>query len=198
MGYWIDAVAFSPDGRYLAAGNPDGTIYLFRLAPPGKLPGLPAGEGSFREEYSLAGHTHDWVHSAAFAADGRHVLTYDAGNKVRRWDLGADAAPEVLDGCPRNNWSVAFTGGDRLISGGLDGKTRLWDFRASKVIYFCEGHTGFVHAVALSADGRLALTGGDDGAVRLWNAANGLASGGWTRTRPACGAFACRPTAAAP
>ena len=56
MGYWIDAVAFSPDGRYVAAGNPDGTIYLFRLAPPGKLPELPDGEWSFREERACRPH----------------------------------------------------------------------------------------------------------------------------------------------
>jgi WD40 repeat protein len=35
------------------------------------------------------------------------------------------------------------------------------------------GHTGTVHAVALSADGKRALSGGDDGSVRLWDADTG-------------------------
>jgi WD40 repeat protein len=35
------AIAFSPDGRYVAAGNPDGTICLLRLAERGKVPELP-------------------------------------------------------------------------------------------------------------------------------------------------------------
>jgi WD40 repeat protein len=42
MGSTIWGVAFSPEGRYLATANPDGTAYLLRLAPPGKLPSLPA------------------------------------------------------------------------------------------------------------------------------------------------------------
>ena len=35
------------------------------------------------------------------------------------------------------------------------------------------GHTGIVHAVSLSADGKFAISGGSDGTVRLWNVATG-------------------------
>jgi hypothetical protein len=36
------ATAFSPDGRYVAAGNANGTICILRLAERGKLPELTA------------------------------------------------------------------------------------------------------------------------------------------------------------
>jgi serine/threonine protein kinase/dipeptidyl aminopeptidase/acylaminoacyl peptidase len=44
------AVAFSPDGRYVAAGNPDGTICLLRLAKRGCAPVLPAYTELGREQ----------------------------------------------------------------------------------------------------------------------------------------------------
>jgi WD40 repeat protein len=31
---WLHALALSPEGRHLAAANPDGTVYVFRLAAP--------------------------------------------------------------------------------------------------------------------------------------------------------------------
>jgi WD40 repeat protein len=42
---WLHAVALSPEGRHLAVGNPDGTVYLLRLAKPGELPEVPADGG---------------------------------------------------------------------------------------------------------------------------------------------------------
>jgi WD40 repeat protein len=38
---WVDQVAFTPEGRYLATANGNGTVNLFRLAGPGELPQLP-------------------------------------------------------------------------------------------------------------------------------------------------------------
>jgi hypothetical protein len=42
---WLHGVALSPEGRHLAVCNPDGTVYLLRLAGRGALPEAPAGGG---------------------------------------------------------------------------------------------------------------------------------------------------------
>jgi hypothetical protein len=34
---WLHAIAFTPEGRHLAVGNPDGTVYVLRLAKPGEV-----------------------------------------------------------------------------------------------------------------------------------------------------------------
>jgi hypothetical protein len=34
---WLHAITFSPEGRHLAVGNPDGTVYILRLAEPGEV-----------------------------------------------------------------------------------------------------------------------------------------------------------------
>jgi WD40 repeat protein len=42
-GGWLHNVAFTPEGRHLATANPDGTVYILRLAAPGVvLPDAPS------------------------------------------------------------------------------------------------------------------------------------------------------------
>ena len=38
---WLSAIAFSPEGRHLAVGNPYGTISILRLAKPGEVFRVP-------------------------------------------------------------------------------------------------------------------------------------------------------------
>ncbi len=42
----VRAIAFSPDGRYVAATHPDGIICILRLAERGRLPELPVWKGT--------------------------------------------------------------------------------------------------------------------------------------------------------
>jgi hypothetical protein len=39
---WLLGVALTPEGRYLATANPDGTVYVLRLAKQGEVFQVPA------------------------------------------------------------------------------------------------------------------------------------------------------------
>ena len=76
----IQPVAFSPDGKHLAAGSSDGTIQVWDLEQPAKAPEKRAGSG-------------DQVWTLAFrpGGDGRRLVAGVEGNRgffVRTWDLG--------------------------------------------------------------------------------------------------------------
>ncbi|MGI2907788.1 nSTAND1 domain-containing NTPase, partial [Tolypothrix sp. VBCCA 56010] len=66
--------------------------------------------------------------------------------------------------------SVAISAdGQTIVSGGIDGKVRLWNFQGQQRAEPFRGHQGEVWSVAISPDGQTIVSGGDDGTVRLWN-----------------------------
>ena len=67
-------MAFSPDGKTLASGSPDGTVRLWDLATSRPI-GAP-----------LTGHT-GLVTSVAFSPDGKTLATGSADDTVRLWDV---------------------------------------------------------------------------------------------------------------
>jgi WD40 repeat protein len=50
---------------------------------------------------------------------------------------------------------------------------KLWDTASGQLMATLRGHTGVVWSVALSRDGRLLASGGDDGILRLWDTTSG-------------------------
>ncbi len=49
----------------------------------------------------------------------------------------------------------------------------MWDLDRGREVTSFKGHTGYVYGVAISPDGGLAASGGDDRVVRVWDAATG-------------------------
>ena len=45
---------------------------------------------------------------------------------------------------------------------------KLWDLADGRCLRSLEGHTSYVNSVALSPDGRFALSGSDDRTLKLW------------------------------
>ena len=50
----------------------------------------------------------------------------------------------------------------------MDKKIHLWDIASGREIYCFEGHTDYVRCVALSPDGKFALSGSNDQTICLW------------------------------
>ena len=110
---------------------------------------------------------------------------------VRTWELQGDRRSAQLE---RGAWSAqavaALPDGGSIISGGDDGMVRVWDTESGRELSTIGPHPdrrrmdstigthvhvvdgGVIHTVAVTPDGQHVVSGGDDGAVRLWDVGN--------------------------
>ena len=162
----VSSVAFSPDGKTLAAGGSDGTVRLWDV--PG---GRPIGQ-------PLTGHA-DQILSVAFSPDGKTLAAGGSDGTVRLWDVpGGRPIGQPLTGHADQILSVAFSpDGKTLAAGGSDGTVRLWDLPGGRPIrqigQLLTDYTGSVLSMAFSADGKILASGGRDGRVQLLDVASG-------------------------
>jgi serine/threonine-protein kinase len=160
----VAALAFSPDGRALAAGDhTEGTIQLWDLA---------AATPQKRAEFT--GSRRVQVRALAFAGDGGLVAGGDDGT-VRMWDLGPTrpAARSALTGPTGPTAAVAWApDAKRLITAGSDETVRLWDLAAPQpreIQNLPRGENGPDPGMALSPNGRWLAFSGNKGRVEVWD-----------------------------
>jgi transcriptional regulator with XRE-family HTH domain len=164
----VNTVAFSPDGRTLAAGNADGSVQLWNVAT--------------RQEIAELVGPADQVTSLAFSRDGKTLAGGVADGTVLLWGAFTHLATgsSLSNGHTSVN-SVTFSPDSRtLAAGNADGSVRLWNVATRRRIGgpLISGQTGGVNSVAFSVEGTTLAAGSNDGSVRLWDVATRRPIGG--------------------
>ncbi|HUZ38360.1 MAG TPA: serine/threonine-protein kinase [Streptosporangiaceae bacterium] len=165
----VSAVAFSPDGKTLAASYDTeefaGYTDLWRTAT-GRLAGTLDDRRSFG------------VLAMQFSPDGKTLATGDYGAFTDLWDTAARHRRATLT-APGTGSSgvtaVAFSpDGRTLATGDSDGQTYLWDTATGRrTVRLTEPGSAPVTAVAFSPDGRTLATGGFNLSTYLWDVPGG-------------------------
>ena len=185
--HWVLCVAVSPDGRRALSGGLDGALRLWDVE-----------QG---REVRTIRSSHGGVQGVAFTPDGRSALAGYQDRVARLWDLETGRELRRFRGhrdfinsvavSPDGRRALSASGGfydlqEKRHMPGSDWSIRLWELpepATSPVLETVgeirrfEGHEGAVKSVALTPDGRLAVSGSGypygDKTMRLWDVATG-------------------------
>jgi len=174
----IQALAFSPDGRYLVSGSKAHTVRLWKVDHPNKF-GRPDSSGTGRPDSSgkLKGHT-DRVYGVAFTPDGKRVVSASYDNTLRLWRVSDGSLIRKMKGHTDNVFCVATSPNGRWIASGSDDHTiRLWRADTGEFVKILGKHNYAVCTISFSPDSRsLVSVGGNTGSdyqARVWSAPDG-------------------------
>ena len=156
----INAVAWSPCSRYLAAASDDGTIRVWLPASKDLILTIHAHQGSVKSVCWSPG-----ADALASCSTDGSVATwhFPGGQQMDRWE-GAD------------DWGrcVAWAReGGILACGYANGVVRAFDIAGRRERWRLARHQGRVRSVAISPSGRLLASGATDATVKIVEPHNG-------------------------
>jgi WD40 repeat protein len=155
------ALAFSPDGTWLATAGAGGIALRDPATAEVRRMLVAGGERPTRVAWSRDG-------KLLFAASINEAV-------IRSWDVASGSPRPAIAAHERGVRDIAVSpDGRTLVSAGNDDPTpRLWDLPSGRERLRLQGHASGLRSVAFSRDGTLVASGDDDSLVLVHVAATG-------------------------
>ncbi len=156
----VKAVAFSPDGRYLAIADQDCKVRVWCALTYQQL---------------WVGYDHqNAVFSIAFSPDSQSLVSASADHTLKLWQVETGICLHTFEGHQSEVCAVSFSpDGQWVASGSKDTTLKLWKVNS----YVCQqtltGHQQAIFTVAFSSDSSLLASGGSDKTIKLWEVEGG-------------------------
>ena len=154
---WVNSVAFSPDGKYVASGSADSTARVWEVATG--------------REVARIKHDRD-VNSVAFSRDGNLVVSGSSDGTARVWETTTGKEIARITHTKPVIIATFSPNGQYIVSGSEDGTAYTSEARTGEEISRVT-YNGSVVSLAISPDGKYVVSGISDSTVRVWELATG-------------------------
>jgi len=173
-GSYADAVAFSPDGAWLATAGATGPIELWQVTDGALVASIP---------YPTT------LHNIHFSPDGSRLIAAGVDRRATSWTIPGAALVFTLDGISDEMADAAYApDGLTVASTGTGDAIKIWDAATQVVRQTLAGHVNPVSHVLWIDDDHL-VTDDWSGLVILWARSSGAfgVSKAWQLDRQALG-----------
>jgi len=198
----VYSVAYSPDGKKIAAGignqfirlwkgesgellhsidSQGKRIYSVAFSPDGRVLFSGAEEGAMgawdsvsgKELLSPDGHEEDVI-SISVSPDGNRIVSGSKDKTLRIWDTKSGELVKTLIGHDDTVLSAVFSlDGERIASGSIDCTVGVWDSLSGERLFTLLGHEKKVTSVAFNPDGERIISGSEDKTLCVWDTNSG-------------------------
>lgn len=156
-------VAFSPDGRWIAAGigGPSLAIRVWPAVGDAAAVTLDAERVTYGPQ------------PPAFSGDSRWLASFTKGKTVTLWSPGTWTVARTwsLSGTGR---ALAFAPRGTRVAIASDGEAAIWDAETGrKLMTLSAPGSNEMREIAWSPDGRRLVSSADDGILRFWSSSDG-------------------------
>jgi WD40 repeat protein len=184
----VMAFAVSRSGKVAVTLDKAGTLHAWNIAT-GRAPRTfrrkaetpVSGPADLQRVLASLKYYTPSINGIAVLPPGREAVACRGDCCVTTYDLNTGDAVQTLTGHQLDINDIANATATVVVTAASDNQIRVWDTGSGKCMRVLKGHTGSVHAVAITPDGRYAVSGANgsgkgpdaDHTMRLWDLADG-------------------------